>query len=149
MTRAEETGMRSRARAGGWVASWALVLAVVTTPALSRADDHCTYYNPNNPIPNCQAQAQKAITYTGWQTQGWAYYCGGDHPYFWGLENAGNGTDFSYDNPSCGLISSFEVTENAAGEQSDPSKFDATITNWCTSMQSITVILACSDQPPP
>jgi hypothetical protein len=131
--------MSSQARRGGWLASWALVLAVVATLTLSRA-------GACDAIPNCQTQEQTAITYNGLETQGWAYYCTGDHPYFWGLEIAGNGTDFSFDNPSCGLISSFKVTENAVGEQGDTSKFDATITNWCTSPQSITVTLGCSDQ---
>ena len=34
-------------------------------------------------VPNCQSQLQAPISYSAWQTQGWAYYCTGDHPYFY------------------------------------------------------------------
>jgi hypothetical protein len=132
--------MRSNTSRGGWLASWALALAVVMTPALSRAYNPCT--DQAVPIPDCLLQVQAPVSYTGWQTQGWAYYCTGDHPYFWGLRQSGACGSVSFDN-SC-----FSVTENAFAETT-PSKFDATITNWCLNTQSITVTLACSAQAPP
>jgi hypothetical protein len=61
MTRAEETGKRRPASRGGWWVIWALVLAVVTTPTLSRAENPCANANPN-PIPDCQTQIQAPIT---------------------------------------------------------------------------------------
>ena len=140
MPRAEETSMRSNTSRGGWLASWALALAVVMTPALSRAYNPCT--DQAVPIPDCLLQVQAPVSYTGWQTQGWAYYCTGDHPYFWGFGQTGRLTNnFSFDN-AC-----FTVTENIFAETT-ASKFDATITNWCIATQSITVTLGCSDQVP-
>jgi hypothetical protein len=127
--------MPSKAIRRRWLAPWVLVLAVVTTPALGLAaicDD----------VPDCQQQVQAPVSYTGWQTQGWAYYCTGDHPYFWGVGNACQNLNFSFDN-SC-----FSVLEDEFAETT-PSKFDATITNWCLSTQSITVTLGCSTQAPP
>lgn len=82
----------------------------------------------------CELQVQAPVTYTGWQTQGWAYYCTGDHPYYqganWNVYNA-----FTFDN-SC-----FSVAENRFAEGQN--KFDALITNWCVTTQQITVTLAC------
>lgn len=89
---------------------------------------------------NCQPQVQAPISYTGWQTQGWAYYCTGDHPYYYGL-NQDFGGVYSFDN-SC-----FSVAENAFAESGNDHKFDALITNWCFTTQQIVVTLACSDKP--
>jgi len=90
-------------------------------------------------------QETAPITFTGWHTQGWAFYCGGDeYIYFWGVEAAGNLVNFSYDN-TC-----FLVTENPFAEVPlDPTKFEATITNLCLTEQSVTVYFGCYNAPPP
>jgi hypothetical protein len=81
----------------------------------------------------CQNQTQAAVGYNGSQTQGWAYYCGGDHSFF------APGTDgIAWDN-TC-----FTETEN--GFLEGGRKADATYTNWCVSSQSLVVVLACYDQ---
>jgi hypothetical protein len=87
-------------------------------------------------------QQQTPIKYSGWQTKGWAYYCSGDHPFFWGAAQAGLYSSFEYGN-TC-----FTVTENGFAE-SDPKKFDATITNWCTKDEDLVISLACSSSPAP
>lgn len=92
-------------------------------------------------VPLCQPQTQSAVHYNAWQTSGWAYYCTGDHPYFWNNDNnLGFGNNFSFDN-RC-----FTVTENPFAEN-EPSKFDATITNWCLKGEDISVTIGCSQQP--
>ena len=126
--------MPSKAIRSGWLATWVIVLAFVTTPSMGLAAI-C------DGVPNCQQQVQAPVSYTGWQTQGWAYYCTGDHPYFWGLRQSGACGSVSFDN-SC-----FTVTEDAIAEGTDPSKFDGTITNWCFSTQSIIVTLGCFNVP--
>lgn len=93
-------------------------------------------------IPNCELQVQAPVKYNGGQTKGWAYLCGGDHPYFWGLYASYSPSYTS--NNSC-----FSVAENAVNEAGNNSKFDATFTNWCLKKESITITLACSNQVPP
>jgi hypothetical protein len=95
----------------------------------------------SGPIPDCQPQVQAPIKYGWWETQGWAYYCSGDHPYFWGLA-AGYPGDYSTNN-SC-----FSSIENEFDEGT-PNKFDATFTNWCWADEEIVVTLSCSDIEPP
>jgi len=98
---------------------------------------------PCDGVPLCETQVMKPIHYWSWQTSGWAYYCRGDHPYYWnnGQSTLGFGNNFTWDN-SC-----FSVTENPFAE--DASKMDATITNWCIHRggEDITVTLGCSQQP--
>src|SRR3954447_548723 len=98
---------------------------------------------PCDGVPLCETQVMKPIHYWSWQTSGWAYYCSGDHPYYWnnGQSTLGFGNNFTWDN-SC-----FSVTENPFAE--DASKMDATITNWCIHRggEDITVTLGCSQQP--
>ena len=95
------------------------------------------------PVPDCEIQTMAPVHYGSWGTSGWAYYCTGDHPYYWGI-----GSDylanFTWDS-DC-----FTVAENYYGETT-PFKFDATITNWCINPggQDIVVSLGCSDKPPP
>jgi hypothetical protein len=86
-------------------------------------------------VPNCQAQAQAGISYSGWETKGWAYYCSGDHPYYWRPYNEANNSCFS-------------VAENKIDEGTNYSKFSATITNWCFNKQTIVITLACSTDKP-
>jgi hypothetical protein len=96
---------------------------------------------PCDGVPLCETQVQGSVHYGGWDTKGWAYYCGGDHPYYWNNDSVlGFGNNFSFNN-SC-----FTVTENPFVENS-PSKMDATITNWCLKGEDITVTLGCSAQP--
>lgn len=92
-------------------------------------------------VPLCEPQTQASIRYSAWETKGWAYYCTGDHPYYWntGAQVFGLGNNFSFDN-KC-----FTVTENPFAEN-EPSKFDATITNFCLKHENITVTLGCSQQ---
>lgn len=81
---------------------------------------------PNNP---CQNQVQAPISYTGLETNSWAYYCTGDHPYFF---KANNGV--AWDN-TC-----FTSTENIVAENDN---FDGDFTNWCVDSEWLVVTLAC------
>ena len=98
---------------------------------------------PCDGVPLCETQVMTPVHYWSWQTSGWAYYCSGDHPYYWnnGQSTLGFGNNFTWDN-SC-----FSVTENPFAE--DASKMDATITNWCIHRggEDITVTLGYSQQP--
>jgi len=94
----------------------------------------------NDPIPSCELQPQIPIPFTGWQTSGWAFYCTGDHPYFYGMQE-GYYDAFSWDN-KC-----FSVTENEFDD--GVNKLDVTITNWCLKKEDLTLTLACSSTPPP
>ena len=80
----------------------------------------------------CENQTQATITYSGLQSQGWAYYCTGDHPYFPGSNSP---PAIAWDN-TC-----FTEVENEFLESG--SKEDGSFTNWCTSIQPLTVVLAC------
>lgn len=91
-------------------------------------------------VPDCAGQVQKPVSYTWLKTKGWAYYCTGDHPYFWSMVD-GYPRNYTWDN-SC-----FSVTENNVYE--DWNKFDATITNWCSKSEVLTLTLGCSSSPPP
>jgi hypothetical protein len=92
------------------------------------------------PVPDCEPQQQKAVSYSFWESSYWDYYCTGDHPYFWGLQ-LGWPVNFTWDN-SC-----FSVIENVFGE-GPPNKFSGLFTNWCRA-QDVVVTLGCSSQPPP
>ena len=113
----------------GWLPGIVAIIGLGSASSAWAQADPC-----NSSIPDCQVQIQAGISYHGWETQGWAYYCSGSHPYFW---------NYSFGN-SC-----FEVTQNGPEEQNNPSKFDATITNWCLTTETIPVALACSDQVQP
>jgi hypothetical protein len=119
-----------------WLALCLSVLTVIAYPGGSFAA-------PCDGVPQCEPQVMAPVHYSAWQTSGWAYYCTGDHPYYWNNDNIlGFGNNFSFDN-SC-----FTVTEDPFGESSsEPSKMDATITNWCLIGEDITVTLGCSQQP--
>ena len=115
----------------------ACLLAAVLYPASGLADP-C---NPQNKIPGCQSQVQAPVPFYGGMGSGWAFYCTGDHPYFWGL---GDGilSNYTWDN-SC-----FTGIENLFDENPN-NKFDGTFANWCWSQQNLVVTLGCSDRPPP
>lgn len=91
-------------------------------------------------IPDCELQVQQQVYFPKSYTSGWAFYCTGDHPYFWGYQYS-FWPSYTFDN-SC-----FTVTENIFYE--DVGKFDATITNWCIKPENIVVTLACSSKPQP
>ncbi|GJG89428.1 hypothetical protein tb265_46090 [Gemmatimonadetes bacterium T265] len=97
-------------------------------------------------IPNCELQQQAPVSYGGWgktKTRGWAYYCTGDHPYFWGVEYAGMYNRWVQTN-SC-----FETSENPWAQAGDPGKLDVTVTNWCVKTEDYVISLACSSTQPP
>jgi hypothetical protein len=121
------------------LATGVLFAAAIALAPLATWAEACHDYT--TPIPDCETQTMATIHYGAWQTRGWAYYCTGDHPYFWGSAEyyAGN---YSQNN-NC-----FSVTENPFVETT-PNKFDATITNWCLKGEDITITLGCSDAPPP
>jgi hypothetical protein len=93
-------------------------------------------------VPNCELQTQAPVHYYAWDTKGWAYYCTGDHPYFWGINQGGYPFNYSWHN-SC-----LTVSENIA-EETAPNKADFFVTNWCLKGENLTVSLACSSGPPP
>jgi hypothetical protein len=42
---------------------------------------------------------QASVHYGGLDTKGWAYYCTGDHPYYWNNDSTlGFGSNFSFNN---------------------------------------------------
>lgn len=92
-------------------------------------------------VPNCELQTQAPVRYYAWDSKGWAYYCTGDHPYFWGVNQAGYTFAYKWNN-SC-----FTVSENVA-EETAPNKADFFVTNWCLKGENLVVSLACSSQPP-
>lgn len=99
-------------------------------------------------VPNCQEQEMAPVRYKALETRGWAYYCTGDHPYYWNNAPAGLlgfGSNWSR-SPHC-----FSMAENPFAESQSASKADFTITNWCADpffkAEDITVKLGCSQLP--
>jgi hypothetical protein len=98
--------------------------------------------DPCERVPLCERQTKASVRYGALDTKGWAYYCTGAYPYYWNNDDVlGFGNNFSFDN-KC-----FTVTENPFSEN-EPSKMDATITNWCFKHEDIKVTLGCSKQSP-
>jgi hypothetical protein len=119
--------------------AWLLVgLAMMLLPSQALARDPCT--DSYITIPNCELQVQQPVQYKGWHSSNMNYYCTGDHPYYWGLEQSFI-RSFTFDN-SC-----FTATENIWGD--DVNKLEVLITNWCLNTQDITLTLACSATPQP
>jgi hypothetical protein len=130
-------------RTSGWllVGSCLLVglaMTLLYSPAALAQGNPCT--SNYIPIPTCELQAQAPVHYEGWQTTNTAYYCTGDHPYFYGLNQS---YIFSYvwDNPC------FSVSENMYLD--DVNKLDVLVTNWCITAQNLDLTLACSATPQP
>lgn len=121
---------------------------LVSTAASAQAVNPCeestqwAYSGPGWPdhIPNCELQLQPLLTFKALRTHGYAFYCTGDHPYYWGYEY-GYYRSYYWEN-NCLTVAENESFESGA-------KFDATFTNWCVSDQSTTLVLACSDTPQP
>ncbi|MEN0074883.1 MAG: hypothetical protein AAGC69_10885 [Paracraurococcus sp.] len=99
--------------------------------------------DPCSGIPNCVLQPQATINFGADDTKGWAFYCTGANPYYWGGYYAADYNRWKQDN-NC-----FTTSENNAGEVGDPSKLDVTITNWCAKKEAYNISLACSAVPPP
>jgi hypothetical protein len=122
-----------------------LLGAAATMVASSAWADACNSKNWNgagsSSIPDCELQVQSSLSFSALDTKAWAFHCSGDHPYFWGLLY-GYSPSYTFNN-NC-----FTIPENAAAEEGDNTKFDATFTNWCLKKESVTVTLACSDTPP-
>jgi hypothetical protein len=113
-----------------------LVVALRAEPARAEPDDPCGPFN----VPDCKAQKQAPLTFDAIFSSGYAFYCAGDHPYFWSNLNT-NTRNFTWDN-SC-----FTVTENIFFEHIDNnSKLDVTISNWCYQQEDITITVACSSE---
>ena len=113
-----------------------LALSPGTATAAGSSTDACTQAGLQpDPSITCQNQTQAAVGYNGSQTQGWAYYCGGDHTFF------APGTDGIAWNNTC-----FTEVEDGFLEGGD--KADANFTNWCIDSQSLVVVLACYSQDP-
>jgi hypothetical protein len=93
-------------------------------------------------VPNCELQQQSTIGFGDWDTKGWAFYCTGDHPYYWGA-NFASAYDKWEENNTC-----FQTTENPYAENV-PNKLDVTITNWCLKHEDYSIKIACSTNPPP
>ena len=111
-----------------------LALSPGTASAAGTTTDACTQAGvPLGAGNTCQNQTQAAVGYNGSQSQGWAYYCGGDHTYFYG------GTNGIAWNNTC-----FTETENGFFESGN--KADADFINWCATGQSLVVVLACYSQ---
>jgi len=106
------------------------------------AQPDVVFSSPCERVPDCEKQEMAPVRYGALDTKGWAYYCTGDHPYYWNNDDIlGFGNNFSFNN-KC-----FTVTENPFAEN-EPSKMDATITNWCLKHEDIKVTLGCSAQSP-
>jgi hypothetical protein len=119
----------------------ALMLAALVSPPASA--DPCV--DSWSPPPNCQTQTTAPVYYSFWDTKSWAYYCTGDHPYYWGTNTDGNKADvIGYEIVPYGFTS----VETASGEGDSVNKLDALFTNWSTG-QNLVVQMACSNVPPP
>ncbi|MGE3295352.1 MAG: hypothetical protein AB7O95_28645 [Geminicoccaceae bacterium] len=118
------------AAVGGWS-----VPAMATDPCQTSAD------GSGQKIPNCEPQAQPAVSYQGLGFQNWTFSCSGDHPYFWGI--------FYGYAPSYAVDSlCFQVDEQPSWESVSPGLFGASIANFCPGNQALVVTLACSSTYP-
>jgi hypothetical protein len=115
-------------RVGDMIGAGLLMSALLATSAWANPCNKSGYPTPTN----CQVRAQAGISYGGWETKGWAYYCTGDHPYYWLPHFEGNNSCFS-------------IAENKFDENDN--KFSATITNWCFNKQTLVISLGCGTEP--
>ena len=99
--------------------------------------------DPCSGIPNCVLQPQATIHFGASDTKGWAFYCSGDNPYYWGEESAGDYNRWTQNN-NC-----FTTSESGGSELGNPTKLDVTITNWCVKDEDYNISIACSSNPPP
>ena len=99
---------------------------------------------PCDSVPHCEAQPQAPVKYGALETKGWAWYCTGDHPYYW---NNAPYLGLGGDNFGWTAKTHFTVSENPFPEWNNPAKFDATITHWSIHSDTITMTIGCSRQP--
>jgi hypothetical protein len=99
--------------------------------------------DPCSGIPNCELQPQATIKFGADDTKGWAFYCTGAQPYYWGGYYAAKYNRWTQNN-NC-----FTTSENNAAEVGYPNKLDVTITNWCAKDEDYNISIACSSNPPP
>jgi hypothetical protein len=104
-------------------------------------------------IPECEPQVQAPVPFGAWETKGWAFYCTGDHPYFWGLwwyDPINAPANQTYDwSSATGQKSCFiSPTEWAGPEEGNPSKLNISTTNFCNA-DELRVTLACTKSLPP
>ncbi|MGD9507544.1 MAG: hypothetical protein AB7I59_25325 [Geminicoccaceae bacterium] len=117
------------------------VVALAAEPAKADPCDSTTFFGDFIP-GDCELQKQPALSFDSIFSQGYAFYCKGDHPYFYGLLD-GYTPSFTWDN-SC-----FSVAENLFFENyHHNSKLDVTISNFCSKQEEIIVTLACSNIDP-
>ena len=122
-------------RLGGRGLLWCTLGAALAlgpgTASAQGATDACGQLGVSGNVNNCQNQVQAPVSYKGWETKSWTYYCGGDHPFFvdgiggWRIDNSQN----------C-----WTGTENPIEEHSN---FDGSFTNWCVDTRQLVVTLAC------
>jgi hypothetical protein len=112
----------------------ALGATLALGPGAASAQDACANLTIN--ADGCQNQVQAPISYNGWETKSWAYYCTGDHPDF--VEND-TGHGYAYGN-TC-----FSANENSLAENDN---FDGSFTNWCIGTQNLVIVLACFPHDP-
>jgi hypothetical protein len=62
-----------------------LALGPATASAQGSGRDPCSNTHPGS-IPNCRNQVQAPVHFDLLETKGWAFYCGGDRPYFYVLD---------------------------------------------------------------
>jgi len=122
--------MRSQAT----LASAALALLLGSRPLVAA---------PCDGVPLCQPQTQAPVGFGHLETKGWAWYCTGDHPYYW---NNAPDLGLGGDNFGWTARTHFTVSENPFPEMNNPSKFDATITHWSFHDDTITMTIGCSQQ---
>jgi hypothetical protein len=124
-----------------------LALGAGAASAQGSGRDPCNSNSHWIMISDCQNQVQAPVSFNGLQTQGWAFYCGGDHPYFYAIDGA-----WSIDNSNVSG-SGFSGIENPSQEGTGTSsgasnKMDANFTNWALEQNDLVVTLACSDTAP-
>lgn len=75
--------------------------AAMLDPAAARADACDSQPTSNQPdflvIPDCELQVQPPLTLKPLRTNGWAYYCTGDHKYYCGYQYSFR-PSFTFDN---------------------------------------------------
>ncbi|MFO1303697.1 MAG: hypothetical protein U1F54_08185 [Burkholderiales bacterium] len=130
--------MRRGRGVSGRMAAVIAALAALAALAAPAAAEVC------KGVPDCVPQEMAPVKFGPLDTKGWAFYCKGDHPYYWNTDSVLGlfGFNYSHTNNRC-----FTVTENGFAEKDPGSKFDATITNWCLRHETIKVTIGCSSVP--
>ena len=118
-----------------------LLLPVLAHAQVANVCQTSSNGQPSDSIPDCEVQTMAPVGYGGWESKTWAYYCTGDHPYYWGYAYSGYAGSFNWNQ------SGFTGLENIWG--GSPSSFDGEFTNWNVYGTQLTVNLACSSEAQP